>query len=216
MESWEAAEIAKEHGLKDEAEGAAMWFNEVCYEAEWQQEEMPKYSKFLKRIEGGDLYYDFGADYYFLVRKGMTNESKKVGKKTVIKLTESDLKNIIRESVERFLAEAIDTNEADKYIDIRANSKKIMDNITAKYRRLYGSGVDRFQGNMETFFDELIKNGDDVPVKDVEAYEEAHRKYINARNVLNKIKRQMNSERPSIKDMMNGAEDPYQGLSNRI
>lgn len=103
LESWEAAEIAEEHGLKDEAEGAAMWFNEVCYEAEWQQEEMPKYSKFLKRIEGGDLYYDFGADYYFLVKGGMTNESKKTGKKTVIKLTESDLKNIIRESVNRIL-----------------------------------------------------------------------------------------------------------------
>jgi hypothetical protein len=68
-------------------------------------DKMPKYKKFIKEIEGGDLYYDYGADYYFLVQRNNKNESKNMTKKNTIRLTESELKKVITESVKKVLNE---------------------------------------------------------------------------------------------------------------
>lgn len=103
LEAHEAEEIAQDCRLSSEEEGAALWFNEIYYESTWRMDKMPKYSQFVKKIEGGNLYYDYGANYYFLVQENNVNESK--NKKNTIRLTESDLKRVISESVKNILKE---------------------------------------------------------------------------------------------------------------
>lgn len=68
LDSYEAREIAEDYGFSSEEEGAEMYFNEIYYEGEWHVGMLPKYKKFISTIEGGDLYYDYSADYYFLAK----------------------------------------------------------------------------------------------------------------------------------------------------
>lgn len=61
LPSHEAREIAEDCGYTSEQEGAEFYFNEVYYEGEWYIGDLPKYKQFVKKIEGGNLYYDYGA-----------------------------------------------------------------------------------------------------------------------------------------------------------
>lgn len=106
LNSYQAREIAEDYGFSSEEEGAEMYFNEIYYEGEWHIGMLPKYKKFINTIEGGDLYYDYGADYYFLAKTEDINENKNMKKKT-IKLTEGDLRRIIKESVSTILTESL-------------------------------------------------------------------------------------------------------------
>jgi hypothetical protein len=115
LEAHEAEEIAQDCGLSSEEEGAALWFNEIYYDSTWHMDKMPKYNTFIKEIEGGNLYYDYGANYYFLVQRNNKNESKNMSKKNVIRLTESDLKRVISESVKKVLKEAYGQYEQTPY-----------------------------------------------------------------------------------------------------
>lgn len=69
LDAYQAEEIAQDCGLTSEQEAATLWFNEVYYDGSWTVEDMPKYRRFIGTIEGGELYYDYGAQYYFLVSK---------------------------------------------------------------------------------------------------------------------------------------------------
>ena len=77
LESHEAREIAennkKNHGIEQTEEDAAKeWFGAVAYEAEGSFRDMPAYHRFVDSIdEDLDLYYDYGADYYFAVNDNM-------------------------------------------------------------------------------------------------------------------------------------------------
>lgn len=64
----QADEIGSDYDCSP-SEAAAMWFDNVYYDMEYSQQEMPTHSEFVKTIEGGDLYHDYGAGYYFLVKK---------------------------------------------------------------------------------------------------------------------------------------------------
>ena len=103
LDSHEALEIAENNGYSCEEDVAASYFNEIYYESEWELDELPKYSRFIKSIEAGDLYYDYGAGYYFLVKSGHINENKS------IRLSESELHNLIKESVKTVLNEIGDS-----------------------------------------------------------------------------------------------------------
>lgn len=71
IDAYQAQEIAKDEGLNNEWEGAKMWFEQVAEYREFEPHTMPKYNRFICNIEtiGADLYYDYGADYYFCVEQ---------------------------------------------------------------------------------------------------------------------------------------------------
>ena len=77
LESYEAREIAEEnkknHGIEQTEEDAAKeWFGAVIYGGEGRFDDMPTYSRFVDSIDDEwDLYYDYGADYYFAVNNNM-------------------------------------------------------------------------------------------------------------------------------------------------
>ena len=77
LESHEAREIAEEnkknHGIEQTEEDAAKeWFGAVIYGGEGRFDDMPTYSSFVDSIDDEwDLYYDYGADYYFAVNDNM-------------------------------------------------------------------------------------------------------------------------------------------------
>lgn len=136
--------------------------------------------------------------------------------KRVIKLTESDLKRIIHESVINLLKEDINEREIDEYIDMRASNKRIMDNIIAKYQRLYGSMIFDYP-DMSSFFDAMMEDGESIPVKDILAYEDAKKAHLQASNILSKYKEDLKMMKPSFKDeIKSGNEWPYHDLYNRI
>lgn len=71
IDAYQAQEIAKDEGLNNEWEGTKMWFEQVAEYSEFEPHTMPKYNRFICNIEtiGADLYYDYGADYYFCVEQ---------------------------------------------------------------------------------------------------------------------------------------------------
>ena len=68
LDAHEAEKIAQDCGLTSEQESAEHWFNEIYHESTWSVDQIPKYNQFIKKIESGNLYYDYGANYYFLVK----------------------------------------------------------------------------------------------------------------------------------------------------
>ena len=65
LESYHAQEIAEDYNITEE-EAAKRWFSEVIFEGECHDDEMPTYHRFVDKIDDDwDLYYDYGADYYF-------------------------------------------------------------------------------------------------------------------------------------------------------
>ena len=77
LESHIAREIAEEnkknHGVEQTEEDAAKeWFGAVIYDGEGRFDDMPMYHRFVDSIDDEwDLYYDYGADYYFAVNDNM-------------------------------------------------------------------------------------------------------------------------------------------------
>ena len=75
LESYKAREIAeenkKEHGVEQTEEEAAMeWFAAVISDGCTHEEEKPLHSRYVDKIDcDWELYYDYGADYYFAVKE---------------------------------------------------------------------------------------------------------------------------------------------------
>jgi hypothetical protein len=105
MSSSEASEIAEQEGLEKEWMGAKAWFEGVVESREeFELEEMPKNHDFVCHMDyiEADLYYDFAGDYYFAVLNKLKTENMKKNK---IRITESKLKQIVAESVNKVLGE---------------------------------------------------------------------------------------------------------------
>lgn len=74
IESSEAAEIAYNEGYYEENEewkGAKAWFEGVAESYEFELQYMPKYHQYIcdmPYIES-ELYFDYGANYYFCIKK---------------------------------------------------------------------------------------------------------------------------------------------------
>lgn len=78
LESYQASELAQELSIS-EAEAAAEWFRNVAEYCLFENvAKLPLYHRFIARIEyiNADLYYDYGADYYFIARE--INDSQEV------------------------------------------------------------------------------------------------------------------------------------------
>jgi hypothetical protein len=70
LEDYKAEDMAIEYGIsKDEA--AVEWFKGVAIEDNFEEGNLPKYNKFITDIPelDADLYYDYGAEYYFLAKE---------------------------------------------------------------------------------------------------------------------------------------------------
>lgn len=80
LESHEAREMAennkKAFGIEQpEAEAAKEWFKAVICDGEGWFNDMPMYHRFVDSIDDDwDMYYDYGADYYFAVHNNMEKE----------------------------------------------------------------------------------------------------------------------------------------------
>ena len=67
LDAHTAAEIAEEYNITEE-QVAKQWFDNVICENEGSFEHMPRYHNFIDVInKDWDLYYDYGASYYFAV-----------------------------------------------------------------------------------------------------------------------------------------------------
>lgn len=88
LEDYKAQEMAEEYGLSEE-EAAIEWFNEITTEADFEEQNMPKYSKFISDMPDAEceLYKDYGAGYYFLVRRAHEPLKISNGDKTLNTLT---------------------------------------------------------------------------------------------------------------------------------
>ena len=78
LEGYQAYEMAGSCDLQKENAAATEWFRNVAVEDFFEEEmQMPKYHWFICHIDevDADLYYDYGADYYFLVREVETEGS---------------------------------------------------------------------------------------------------------------------------------------------
>lgn len=72
IDGYEANEIAMSEGYEKEWMGAKFWFEgTIDYESEFELKNMPKYNQFITHMDyvDADLYYDYGANYYFAVRE---------------------------------------------------------------------------------------------------------------------------------------------------
>lgn len=80
LESHAAREIAEENknnfGIEQtEAEAAKEWFANIIFEGEAFFVQMPNLHQYVCSIDDDwDLYYDYGADYYFAVHNNMEKE----------------------------------------------------------------------------------------------------------------------------------------------
>ena len=80
LESHEAREMAENNekvfgSEQTEAEAAKEWFGAVVCGGEGRFDDMPMYHRFVDSIDDDwDLYYDYGADYYFAVHNNMEKE----------------------------------------------------------------------------------------------------------------------------------------------
>lgn len=70
IEDYKAQEIADEQGISEE-EAAAEWFKDVAGDGNFEENSMPIHRKYVMDIPeaGAEMYYDYGAGYYFLVKK---------------------------------------------------------------------------------------------------------------------------------------------------
>lgn len=68
LEGYKAEEMAVDCKCESGEAAAKTWFSEIYAEAEYSFTEKPTHSRFICEIEAGwELYYDYGADYYFAV-----------------------------------------------------------------------------------------------------------------------------------------------------
>ena len=122
-----------------------------------------------------------------------------------------DARNAMHESNEMF-----NEKEIDDYINMRALSNKKMQDIRIKYKRLYGSIIFDYP-DLSSFFDAMMAQGEEIPVKDIESYESAKMMNQKANSVLSQYKEMLKSQRPSPKEeLLSGEEWRYHDLYNRI
>jgi len=79
LEGHQTYEMAGSCDLQKEHKAAADWFSGTCDEGDFEQaDELPKYHWFICHIDSmdADLHYDYGADYYFLVREMKSEEGR--------------------------------------------------------------------------------------------------------------------------------------------
>lgn len=70
LDGYQADEIAEDYKLGYSNEAAVLYFKNVIYDGEFVEENMPKYHRYVDTIDGEyDVYYDYGADYFFCVHK---------------------------------------------------------------------------------------------------------------------------------------------------
>ena len=68
LEYHTAEEMALECKYENADEAAKTWFSEIYAESDWTVDERPTYSRYVCDIEGGwELWYDYGACYYFAI-----------------------------------------------------------------------------------------------------------------------------------------------------
>lgn len=71
LEGYQAQEIADNYS-KDPDCAAQEYFKETIFESEGSWQDMPVHHNFVNVIDDDwDLYYDYGADYYFAVNNKM-------------------------------------------------------------------------------------------------------------------------------------------------
>ena len=69
LESHKAREIAEDFNIS-ETEATLEWFFGVIPDGEGSVRELPKFRRFVDKIDPEwDLYYDYGSDYYFAVKE---------------------------------------------------------------------------------------------------------------------------------------------------
>ena len=71
LEGYQAYELAHSCDIHKENKAAAEYFRGICDEGSFEEaDELPAYHWFICHIDSmdADLHYDYGADYYFLVR----------------------------------------------------------------------------------------------------------------------------------------------------
>ena len=77
LEGYKATEIAIDCKCEDADAAAKTWFSEVYHNSEYRFGEKPTYSRYVCDIEAGwELYYDYGADYYFAVNYVLKDEDE--------------------------------------------------------------------------------------------------------------------------------------------
>lgn len=79
FEGYQAFELAGSCDIHKEYKAAAEWFSNVGDDGFFEPvNRLPKYRWFVEHIENidADLYYDYGADYFFLVREVLKNEKE--------------------------------------------------------------------------------------------------------------------------------------------
>ena len=72
LEGYQAFEMAHSCDLQKENKDAAKWFSNTAEEGDFEPaEKLPKYHWFICHLPyvQADLHYDYGADYYFLVKE---------------------------------------------------------------------------------------------------------------------------------------------------
>lgn len=77
LEGHVAEEIAIDCKCKDADNAARTWFSETYVETDYRFGEEPIHSRYVCDIEAGwELYYCYGADYYFAVNYEIEEESE--------------------------------------------------------------------------------------------------------------------------------------------
>lgn len=69
LDSYQAEEIASDMNFETPEEAAAYYFKEIGQDTNNSKGQMPKYNRYVQDLPeiNGELYYDYGADYYFVV-----------------------------------------------------------------------------------------------------------------------------------------------------
>lgn len=77
LEDYQAEEMAVDCKCESADDAAKTWFSEVYAESDYYFDEKPTYSRYVCEIEGGwELWYDYGACYYFAINETITEEDE--------------------------------------------------------------------------------------------------------------------------------------------
>jgi len=69
LDSYQAEEIFNYGSYNNIFEAISDYFDEVYIDGEFIEQNMPKYHRYVTTTrEGLEIYYDYGADYYFAVQ----------------------------------------------------------------------------------------------------------------------------------------------------
>ena len=106
IDDYNAQEIAENEGYNSNDEAAAAWFREVVSDADFEENTMPKYNKYITDIPelNASMYYDWYAEYYFVVKNdvpsqaGMAYESvvRRAVKESLNRLIETDCAGVMQ------------------------------------------------------------------------------------------------------------------------